>query len=81
MAVTTRIVGKFQTTVPPEIREIYDLREGDLLEWSFDKASGQIHLTAKRAQLITPRAAQLEKELETVRNRGKAAVTQTAASR
>ena len=53
--ITTKIVSKFQVTVPPEIREIFDLQEGDLLEWSFDEATAQIRVIAKRAQLITPR--------------------------
>jgi AbrB family looped-hinge helix DNA binding protein len=57
--VTTRIVGKFQVTVPPEIREIFGLQEGDLLEWIFDETSQQIRLIAKRAQLITPQAVEL----------------------
>jgi bifunctional DNA-binding transcriptional regulator/antitoxin component of YhaV-PrlF toxin-antitoxin module len=58
--VTTRIVGKFQVTVPPEIREIYGLQEGDLLEWMFDQGSQEIRLIAKRAQLITPQALELK---------------------
>jgi bifunctional DNA-binding transcriptional regulator/antitoxin component of YhaV-PrlF toxin-antitoxin module len=59
MPVTTRIVGKFQVTVPPEIREIYGLQEGDLLEWTFDPGSQEIRVIAKRAQLITPQALEL----------------------
>jgi bifunctional DNA-binding transcriptional regulator/antitoxin component of YhaV-PrlF toxin-antitoxin module len=58
-AITTRIVGKFQTTVPPEIREIFDLREGDLLDWMFDNRTGEISLIPKRAQLITPQVLDL----------------------
>jgi len=57
--VTTRIVGKFQVTVPPEIREIFGLQEGDLLEWIFEEASQQIRLVAKRAQLITPQTLEV----------------------
>lgn len=60
--IATRIVGKFQVTVPPEIREIFDLQLGDLLEWNFDQATGEIRLTAKRAQLITPRLLELVEE-------------------
>lgn len=60
--VITRIVGKFQTTVPPEIRKIFGLEEGDLLEWKFDDESKEIRLAAKRAQLITPQASELVKK-------------------
>jgi bifunctional DNA-binding transcriptional regulator/antitoxin component of YhaV-PrlF toxin-antitoxin module len=79
--VTTRIVGKYQTTVPPEIREIYNLQVGDLLEWTFDKASGEIHLIAKRAQLITPRVRELEDEIEAARNARASKARETATSR
>lgn len=64
--VVTKIVGKFQVTIPPEIREIYDLREGDLLEWNFDARSSQLLLFPKRAQLLTP---QLEEEISNVKAR------------
>jgi len=57
--VTTRILGKFQVTVPPEIRDIFDLQEGDLLDWKFDERSGEIRVIAKRAQLLTPRVMEL----------------------
>ncbi len=67
MSVTTKIVGKFQVTVPPEIREIFGLKEGDLLEWSFDKATSEIRLIAKRAQLITPRLLELVEESKAAR--------------
>jgi bifunctional DNA-binding transcriptional regulator/antitoxin component of YhaV-PrlF toxin-antitoxin module len=63
-SITTRIVGKFQVTVPPEIREIFGLKVGDLLEWTLDRKSGSINLIAKRAQLITPRIEELERGLE-----------------
>jgi len=66
---TTKIVGKFQVTVPPEIREIFDLQEGDLLEWSFDEATAQIRVVAKRAQLITPRLLELVEESKAARRR------------
>lgn len=52
--ILTRIVAKFQVTVPPEIREIFDLREGDLFQWEFDPKSEKLHLIPKRAQLLTP---------------------------
>jgi bifunctional DNA-binding transcriptional regulator/antitoxin component of YhaV-PrlF toxin-antitoxin module len=59
---TTRIVGKFQVTVPPEVRDLYGLEVGDLLEWTVDETSGEIHLVAKRAQLITPRIEELARK-------------------
>jgi AbrB family looped-hinge helix DNA binding protein len=52
--IMTKIAGKFQVTVPPEIRELFDLQEGDLLQWDFDEPSTRILLAPKRAQLITP---------------------------
>ncbi|MGD0297141.1 MAG: AbrB/MazE/SpoVT family DNA-binding domain-containing protein [Bryobacteraceae bacterium] len=84
--ITTRIVGKFQTTVPPEIREIFGLEEGDLLEWMFDEASQEIRLVAKRPQLITPQALELANKSRDARrsaaaglSRGTAVGTRTAA--
>jgi AbrB family looped-hinge helix DNA binding protein len=68
--VTTRVVGKFQVTVPPEIREIFGLQEGDLLEWKFDEASNEIRLVAKRAQLITPQAQELANKSRDARRGG-----------
>ena len=59
--VLTKIAGKFQVTVPPEIRSLFALREGDLLEWSFDPKTSLLVVTPKRAQLIT---AQLEQRIE-----------------
>ncbi len=60
----TKITGKFQITIPPEIREIYELKEGDLFEWDFNPQTSQLVLLPKRAQLITP---QVEKEISEVR--------------
>lgn len=55
--ILTKIVGngKFQLTIPPQIRELYGLRDGDVMEWNFDPERGEIVLRPKRAQLITPR--------------------------
>ncbi len=79
--ITTKIVGKFQVTVPPEIREIFELQEGDLLEWTFDEATAQIRVVAKRAQLITPRVLEMVQESKAARNRALAASPQAATSR
>jgi bifunctional DNA-binding transcriptional regulator/antitoxin component of YhaV-PrlF toxin-antitoxin module len=79
--ITTRIVGKFQVTVPPEIREIFDLQEGDLLEWSFDQATSEIRLIAKRAQLITPRVLELVEESKAARRQAAAVAPRAATSR
>jgi bifunctional DNA-binding transcriptional regulator/antitoxin component of YhaV-PrlF toxin-antitoxin module len=76
--ITTRIVGKFQVTVPPEVREIFGLLEGDLLEWTFDEASGQIRLIAKRAQLITPRVLELVEKSKASRVAATPAAPQTS---
>lgn len=54
MRATTKIVGKFQVTVPPEFRELFDLREGDLFQWSFDERNSEIRLVPQRPQSITP---------------------------
>ena len=51
----TTIVGKFQITVPLEIREMFDLQEGDVFEWNFDEDTGRISLLPMRPQLLTPR--------------------------
>ncbi len=56
--VVTKSAGKFQITVPIEIRTLFGLEEGDLFEWHFDRNSEQLTLIPKRAQLITPRAQQ-----------------------
>lgn len=71
----TKIVGKFQTTIPVEIREIYGLREGDLIEWIFDSAAGELRLAPKRAQLITPL---VREKMESVRARRAQAREQAA---
>ena len=52
--IVTRITNKFQITIPPEVRSLFDLREGDLFEWSFDPATSRLVISPKRAQLITP---------------------------
>jgi AbrB family looped-hinge helix DNA binding protein len=53
----TKIVSKFQVTVPKEIRDAFGLQEGDLLEWSLQGQDKKytINIIPKRAQLITPR--------------------------
>ncbi|MGC1372948.1 MAG: AbrB/MazE/SpoVT family DNA-binding domain-containing protein [Candidatus Sulfotelmatobacter sp.] len=53
-AILTRIVPKFQITVPTEIRELFGLEVGDLFQWEFDAESSKLQLIPKRAQLITP---------------------------
>ena len=62
----TTIVGgeKFQVTVPREIRTIFDLREGDVLEWDFTDRN-ELVIRPKRAQLITP---QLRRTVAQLRN-------------
>ena len=73
--VLTRIAERFQVTVPPEFRDLFDLRVGDLFDWRFDKPSGEIRLLAKRAQLITP---QLRETVRAARARQAAASLQDA---
>lgn len=53
--VNTKIVAKFQVTVPPRIRDVFGLREGDLLQWSFDEQTSEIRVIPHRAQLVTPK--------------------------
>jgi len=79
--ITTRIVSKFQTTVPPEIRDIYELQEGDLLEWHFDEQSGEIRVVAMRPQSITPRMRELDQKLEAARLRAATPAREMAGSR
>lgn len=52
--VLTKIAGKFQVTVPLEIRDAFGLEEGDLLEWTLQRETSAINIIPKRAQLITP---------------------------
>jgi AbrB family looped-hinge helix DNA binding protein len=68
--VLTKVAGKFQVTVPPEVRALFDLREGDLLEWSFDPSDSRLTLTPKRAQLLTVQVK--DKIAESRRNRANA---------
>ncbi len=49
-----KIAAKFQVTVPVEVRNLYDLREGDLLEWTFDGERKQLTVEPKRAALLSP---------------------------
>ena len=35
----SRIVAKFQITVPPEVRRAYGLQEGDFLDWTLPRNS------------------------------------------
>jgi bifunctional DNA-binding transcriptional regulator/antitoxin component of YhaV-PrlF toxin-antitoxin module len=60
----TVIAGRYQLTVPPEVRRLYQLQEGDILEWHFDRDHGMLTIMPKRAQLITP---QVEAEMREVR--------------
>lgn len=53
--VVSKIAAKFQVTVPAEVRELFGLEEGDLLEWDFDAATSTLKLVPKRPQLISPR--------------------------
>lgn len=62
--IVTKIAGKYQVTVPPEIRDLFDLREGDLFEWSFDESAEAIRVIPKRAQLLTP---QVRSEIDKLR--------------
>jgi AbrB family looped-hinge helix DNA binding protein len=62
--IVTKIVSKFQITIPLEIRALYDLREGDVFEWIFDRKTASLTLVPKRAQLITP---QVESQVENIR--------------
>jgi len=50
--IISTIVGKFQTTVPPEIRDLFKLREGDLLEWNFDHSSKTLVVVPMRPQSL-----------------------------
>jgi len=67
--VTTKIAGKFQVTVPVEIRDVFGLKEGDLLEWNFDPEKSSLVVLPKRAQLITPQIKRQVRELRARRAR------------
>jgi bifunctional DNA-binding transcriptional regulator/antitoxin component of YhaV-PrlF toxin-antitoxin module len=53
--VVSRIVNKFQVTVPQEVRDLYSLREGDFFEWHFDAQQSRLTVIPKRTEMITPR--------------------------
>jgi AbrB family looped-hinge helix DNA binding protein len=53
-----KIAAKFQITVPVEVRNLYGLEEGDLLEWRFDEGSNQLTIEPKRAALLSPQLDQ-----------------------
>jgi bifunctional DNA-binding transcriptional regulator/antitoxin component of YhaV-PrlF toxin-antitoxin module len=72
-AVVSRIVSKFQVTVPQEVRDLYCLREGDFFEWHFDAQQGYLILIPKRTELITPRVR--EKIAQDQRSRSAAVAT------
>lgn len=61
MKATSTILAKFQTTIPTSVRDRFDLREGDLLEWQFDAGSGALIVRPMRADLLPP------KGIETIR--------------
>ena len=77
--IMTKIAGRFQVTVPPEIRNLFDLQEGDLLQWDFDEPTGQIHLQPKRAQLLTPLVTGLVNKVRAEMAKEEAAAEKTAA--
>ena len=52
--IVSKIVNRWQITVPAEIRELYGLKEGDVFEWKFNSETSTLTLIPKRAQLITP---------------------------
>src|ERR1035441_3392599 len=64
--IITKIVNKFQITVPGEIRALFGLKEGDVFEWSFNQETSTVMLVPKRAQLITP---QLDARVLSLRTR------------
>jgi bifunctional DNA-binding transcriptional regulator/antitoxin component of YhaV-PrlF toxin-antitoxin module len=72
--ILTRIAAKFQVTVPIPIREIFDLREGDLFQWEFNAAEGKLYLVPKRAQMLTPLT---EQAIGKARERWKKAAAQS----
>ncbi len=63
--ILTKIVAKYQVTVPPEIRDLYGLEVGDLLEWNFDTVTTRLVLSPKRAELLTP---QIEAEMDAIKD-------------
>lgn len=61
--IVTTIASKYLVAVPPPIRDVFDLRVGDLFEWLLNEASGEIRLIPKRAELITPRVRERVQEM------------------
>jgi bifunctional DNA-binding transcriptional regulator/antitoxin component of YhaV-PrlF toxin-antitoxin module len=79
-AILTKIASKFQVTVPPEIRAIYGLQEGDLFQWVFEPSTGDLQLIPKRAQLITPLTQTTIAEVRARRNQAREATAKEAAA-
>lgn len=63
----SKIVNRWQITVPVEIRTLYGLQEGDVFEWKFNSETSALTLIPKRAQLITPVVIAQVEELRTQR--------------
>ena len=63
---TSNIVAKFQTTVPSLVRDIFDLKEGDILKWEFDSQHGILIVQPMRANPLTARGESvIRKALQT----------------
>ena len=67
---TSTILAKFQTTVPTMVRDQFDLREGDLLEWQFDSGTGTLIVRPMRANLIPPKGAEAIRRAWRAHNKG-----------
>ena len=69
----TKIAGKFQVTVPPEVRSSFGLKEGDLLEWTLEDKTAAVSIVPKRAQLITPLVRETAERIKKNREQGRVA--------
>jgi len=76
----TKIVSKYQVTVPKDIRDAFGLQEGDLLEWSLEgqEENRTIGIVPKRAQLITARTEALIESVKKKRQHAPEEKTRTA---
>lgn len=65
------ILNRFQTTVPPSIRDIFGLDEGDILHWQFDRATKTLSITPMRASLITPKVMEAKERALNAKREGR----------
>lgn len=52
--IVTTIRNGLQVTVPPEVRDLYGLVDGDIFEWEFRRETNTLALSPKRIHVLKP---------------------------